>query len=347
MTRRKVSIVVAAGVLVAVLVVAPDIPLMVFAGILLAVFLRGGGDFIARHLRIPTMLGLATFVLVILSAGALSGFLAAPLIAEQFTELMRQIPEAAESVADRIRTYPWGPDLLENIRPQGLISTGGSGVASAVAGTFGAFGNMVLLLIIGIYFAIDPHPYLRGLKLLFAPSLRPRVEAVLQATVRTLRRWLTAQLIAMATVGVLTWVGLWIVGIPLAPMLGLIAGLLAFIPTLGPILSMIPGILISLASGTETVLWVLGVYVAVQAMETYLITPIVQREMVSLPPALTITVQLLLGVLFGLMGLALATPLAAAGMTLTALLYVDYLNREQLAAGPDQPLPEPAVHVGE
>lgn len=341
MTRRKVSILVAASALVAILIVAPDIPLLVFAGILLAVFLRGGGDFIAEKLRFGSMLGLAAFVLLILLAAALAGFLAAPLIAEQFEELVQRIPEAAQGVADRIRSYAWGPDLLEQIRPEGLIRTGGSGVASVVAGTFGAVGNTVILLIIGIYFAIDPTPYVRGVKLLFAPSLRPRVEEVLQATVRTLRRWLAAQLLAMATVGLLTWLGLWIVGVPLAPMLGLIAGLLAFIPTLGPILAMIPGVLLALGSGTETVLWVLGVYVAVQALESYVITPIVQREMVSLPPALTITVQLLLGVMFGLMGLALATPLAAAGLTLVTLLYVDYLNREQLAAVPERGQPEP------
>lgn len=337
MTRRKVSMIVVAGALLAVLIVAPDIPLIVFAAILLAVFLRGGGDFIAAKLGIGQMLGLAGFAVFLIVAAVAIGLLAAPLIGEQAQELARRIPEAGQALAERIRSYSWGPDLLEQIRPEGLLRSGGSGVASAVAGTFGAFGNLVILLIVGIYFAIDPKPYLRGLELLFAPSLRPRVHTVLLATVGTLKRWLAAQLLAMATVGLLTGIGLWIVGIPLAPMLGLIAGLLAFIPTIGPILSMIPGLLLAFAMGPDAVLWALAVYVAVQALETYLITPIVQREMVSLPPALTITVQLLLGVLFGLMGLALATPLAAAGLTLVSMLYVDYLNREQapLPAQPD------------
>lgn len=341
MTRRKVSMIVFAVALLAILIVAPDIPLMVFAAILLAVFLRGGGDFIAARLGIGQMLGLAAFAVLLVVVAVAVGMLAAPLIAGQAQELAERIPQAGQALADHIRSYSWGPDLLDQIRPEGLLRSGGSGVASAVAGTFGAFGNLVILLIVGIYFAIDPKPYHRGLTLLFAPSLRPRVQVVLLATVRTLKRWLAAQLLAMATVGVLTGIGLWIVGIPLAPMLGLIAGLLAFIPTIGPILSMIPGLLLAFAIGPDAVLWALAVYLAVQALESYLITPIVQREMVSLPPALTITVQLLLGVLFGLIGLALATPMAAAGLTLVSMLYVDYLNREQapLPAQPEPPTP--------
>lgn len=334
-SRRGTSIAVVLGLVALVLIIAPDVPMVIFAGILLGIFLRGGGDWIAARLGLGSMGGMAIFILLIIAAAIAVGVLAAPLIAEQFHELIERIPVAFERVTNEIRQYPWGPDLLAQIRPEGMLATSGRGVASAAAATFGVFGNVVIILIVGIYLAIDPGSYMRGFTLLFAPSLRPRAEEVIHATARTLRRWLAAQLLAMAVVGVLTGTGLWIVGVPLAPMLGLIAGLLAFVPTLGPILSMIPGVLMSLAAGPELVLWALAVYLAVQAIESYLITPIVQREMVSLPPALTITMQLLFGVLFGLFGLALATPLAAAGMTLTRLLYVDFLNKEAPAAAPE------------
>ncbi len=329
MTRRSVSLAVASGVLVAVLIIAPDVPLVVFAGILLGLFLRGGGDWIANKLKIGAMWGMAAFAVAIAATGVVIGFVAVPFISEQFDEIMIRIPQAANAIADEIRKYSWGPDLLDQLRPEGLLQSGGSGVASAAAATFGAFGHVVVILIVGIYMAINPGLYVRGIRLLFAPSIRDRAEEVMHATASTLRRWLAAQLLAMTTVGVLTWIGMWILGIPLAPMLGLIAGFFAFIPNIGPILSMVPGILLALAFGTETVIWVIGVYLAVQAIETYVVTPIVQREMVSLPPALTITVQILFGILFGIFGLMLATPIAAACMTLTRMVYVeDYLNGE-------------------
>lgn len=332
---RKISIAMVLGLVALVLVIAPDVPMVIFAGILLGIFLRGGGDWIAARLGLGSMGGMAIFIVAIVLAATAIGFLAAPLIAEQFHELVERIPIAYEQVRGEIMQYSWGPDLLEQVRPEGMLATGGRGVASAVAATFGVFGNTVLILIIGIYLAVDPGSYVKGLVSLFAPSLRPRTEEVIHAAAATLRRWLAAQLLAMAVVGVLTGTGLWILGVPLAPMLGLIAGLLAFVPTLGPILSMIPGILLSLGSGTEMVIWVVCVYMAVQAIESYLITPIVQREMVSLPPAVTITMQLLFGVLFGLFGLALATPIAAAGLTVIRLVYVDFLNQEKQGAAPE------------
>jgi len=141
---------------------------------------------------------------------------------------------------------------------------------------------------------------------------------------------------AMSVVGVLTWLGLWLVGVPLAPILGLIAALLAFIPNIGPIIAAVPAVLLALSDGPTMALQVVGVYVAVQALESYAITPLIQQERVSLPPALIISTQLLMGVLFGVLGLALATPMAALGLTIIREAYVGrYLAGE--ARGRDAP----------
>lgn len=337
MTRRSVSILVVCVVVGAVLIIAPDIPLIVFAGILLGLFLRGGGDWIAGHLKIGAMWGMALFVFAILSVGTTIELVAAPLIAEQFDELMVRIPQAWAEIEAQIRQYSWGPDLLDQLRPEGLLRTGGAGVAAAAATTFGVLGHVVVILIVGIYLSINPGLYVTGMRQLFAPSIRDKAEAVMHATASTLRRWLAAQLLAMTTVGVLTWIGMWILGVPLAPMLGLIAGLFAFIPNIGPILSMVPGVLLAFTFDTETVIWAVVVYLTVQAIETYLVTPIIQREMVSLPPAMTITVQILLGILFGIFGLMLAVPIAAASMTLTRMVYIKgYLDGEPGAKPPDK-----------
>ncbi len=188
----------------------------------------------------------------------------------------------------------------------------------------------MIILFIGLYGALDPGLYKRGLTLLLAPSMRQRGDEVLRATAATLRDWLSAQLIAMTLVGVLTGLGLWFAGVPLAFALGLIAGLLAFIPNIGPVLAIAPALLLAFPEGQSTMLVVLAIYVGVQALESYVVTPLLQQEKVSLAPALVISTQLLFGVLFGILGLALATPITAALMTILGLVYIeDYLNQDR------------------
>ncbi|MEX0740582.1 MAG: AI-2E family transporter [Pseudohongiella sp.] len=313
-----------------ILIVAPDVLLVIFAGLLFAVLFGGGGNWLARRLGIGRGWGVGLFVLLIL--GGLGGvaFAVAPAVAEQFDQLAEEIPSAIESLRARLEEYAWGEALLRRATPGAIISSGGDGTAAtAVTMTFGVLGNAVIMIFIGLYVAIDPGTYRGGLISMLAPSFRPAGREVLQQATDTLKNWLVAQLIAMTVVGVLTWLGLWLIGVPLAPVLGLIAALLAFIPNIGPIIAAIPAILLGFSDGPTTVLMVIGVYMAVQTLESYAITPLIQQERVSLPPALIISMQLLMGVLFGLLGLALATPLAALGLTMVRETYVSsYLDKE-------------------
>ncbi len=330
-SRRVVSLAVLLSTLLFLLIVAPDVLLVIFAGVLFAVFFSGGGTFIARHTGLPRALGIGLFILLLLGAlaAAVLGF--ASEVVEQLDQLTQRIPSAIENLRSRIKEFAWGERLLESANPQGLISgAGGSAAATAVTSTFGALGNLIIMLFIGLYGALDPGSYRQGLVALLAPSLRERGDEVLGKGGKTLQNWLIAQLMAMAVVGTLTWLGLWLLGIPLAFILGLIAALLAFIPNIGPVLAAAPAILLALPEGGTTVLLVIAVYLSVQTLESYFITPLIQQERVSLPPALIISMQLLLGVLFGLLGLALATPLAALGLTMIRDVYVgDYLGREE------------------
>ena len=329
-SRRAVSLAVIFITLLFVLIVAPDVLLVIFAGVLLAVFFSGGGGFIARHSGLARSWGIGIFVLLLLAALAAAGIGFAPEAVEQFNQLTEAIPAALEDLRGWIEELAWGERLLRSIGPPNLNSEeGASAAATAVTSTFGVLGSFIIMLFIGLYGALDPGSYRRGLVALLAPSVRARGDDVLGRSGTTLQNWLIAQLIAMAVVGVLTWFGLWLLGIPLAFILGLIAALLAFIPNIGPVLAAVPAILLALPEGGTTVLLVVAVYLSVQALESYLITPLIQQERVSLPPALIISMQLLLGVLFGLLGLALATPLAALGLTLLREVYVgDYLDRE-------------------
>ena len=331
MSRSTVSILVVTGVLLLLVWAAPDVLLVIFAGILLAVLLRGGGDWLARHMRLREGWALLLFIAAILAAFTLVGILAAPTIAEQFDQLWQQVPEAAGRLRERLEQYSWGQSLLDRLKPGRLFSAGGEmagSASSALSTTFGALGNLVIILFIGLYLAVDPGVYRRGLKSLFAPSIEPRVEGILHEVGTTLRHWLLAQLLAMTIIGVVTTAGLWLLGIPLAPVLGLIAALLAFIPNIGPVLAAIPAVLLAFTDGPMQAFYVALLYAGVQTIESYFVTPLVQERTVSLPPALTLSAQFLLGVLFGILGLALATPLAAAGLTMTRTLYVDgYLRR--------------------
>lgn len=327
---RPVSVVLVFAVVLLLLVLMPGTLLMIFAGGLLAILFRMSGSRIARMLSIGPGWGVAIFLLALLAVMTALGLYVAPAIAEQAEELWQQVPTAIAGLRERLEAYAWGRQLIERLSEGGLLSSASGGAATqAVSSAFGYLGNTVLLLFIALYGAFDPATYRKGFIKLFAPSARAKAERVLDNSIRTLESWLTAQLISMTVVGVLTGVGLWLIGIPLALLLGLIAGLLAFIPNVGPVLAATPGLLLAVPEGMNSVLLVLGVYLAVQMLESYIVTPLVQQEKVSLPPVLVISTQLMFASLFGLIGLALATPLTALIMQLVSDLYVDdYLEKE-------------------
>lgn len=336
MTRSQISLFVLFGAAALLLLLAPDVFLIVFAGVLLAVFLHSGGAWIAARLGIRPAFGVGLFLVLLLLAAIAFAAAVAPAAIGQVEELARRLPGALADLRDRVESYSLGAALLDRVMPDSPGDVvGGATAMTAVSSTFGVLGNFVVILFIGLYGAIDPDLYRRGLETLLAPPLRPRGRAVLRAVGATLRNWLTAQLAAMAVVGGLTAFGLWLAGIPLAFALGLVAGLLAFIPNIGPVLAIAPALLLALPQGQTTVLVVLAIYLGVQALESYVVTPLLQQEKVSLPPALVIAAQLLVGVWFGLLGLALATPLTAALMTLVRVAYVE--NTLEDGGGSDSP----------
>jgi len=175
---------------------------------------------------------------------------------------------------------------------------------------------------------------------------RPRAREVLAELKRTLGWWLLGRLCSMLVIGTATGVGLRLLGVPLALTLGLIAALLSFVPYIGPILAALPAVLIGLTQGPLQAFHVLLFYVGLQTLESYLFTPLVQRRAIALPPALQLAAQVLAGVLFGVIGLALATPLTAAGQVLVRMIYVEGMLGDRGEVSPGAGASPNARHDG-
>ena len=173
-----------------------------------------------------------------------------------------------------------------------------------------------------IYFAAQPFIYVNGIVTLVPKDKRARAREVLDEIGLTLSKWLFGKMCSMLLVGAFTAIGLTILGVPLALILGIIAGLLDFIPYLGPLMAGVPGVLIALTISPELAMYTVALFGFIQLAEGYLLQPLVEKKTVALPPALTITMQVLLGALFGLAGVALATPLTAVLAVLVSMLYV-------------------------
>lgn len=187
----------------------------------------------------------------------------------------------------------------------------------------GLLGNAVLVVFIGLFAAASPETYRRGVLSLLPRQRRQRVGEVLDELAAVLRWWLVGQLVAVVLIALTTWAGLALIGMPGALLLGVQAGLVNFIPYLGPVVAGVPILLAAMAQGTTMVLWALGVHVVIQTLEGYLLAPLIQKRAVDLAPVLTLAAVMLGGALFGALGIALATPLVAVIKVAVVRLYVE------------------------
>lgn len=322
------GIVLAVGAGAALLIYAADVFLIAFAGILIANILRMPSEWLSERTGIaPTWYVGAVTVILIVVLG-LGAWLAAPRITAQFGELAAGLTDALSRVQQQIEQrlgIDIEQDLLPDVAGNGppIIPMILGRVTGVISGALGAVVNIIVIVALGFYLALHSRFYFRGLVRLFPIRTRPRVAEIGEEVGTTLRWWLLGQLVTMTVVGVITTIGLWLLGIPLAGTLGLITGLLEFAPFIGPILAAVPAVLIAFTQSPMDALYVIVLYIAIQQIEGYLITPYVQQRAVELPPALTIFAQLLMGVLFGLFGLLLATPLVAAGMVVVRMAYIE------------------------
>lgn len=310
-----------------------------FAGVLVAVFIRG----LARQVERRTPLGIkpaiATVAVLLLAATVAFWTLLGPSVATQFNELSRSIPQSIEQLRTSLAGSAWGSALLEQMSgsPASFLSQESlSRVQGIAQSVLSALAGAVVVLFIGIFLVVDPHLYRRGVVHLVPKRYHDLTWETLNALGQALWHWLLGQFASMLFVFVATTAALWFLGVPLALVLGFIAGLLDFVPWVGPIAASIPAVLLAFTLGPTKALYVALAYLVIQQLEGNLVMPIVQHHAVSLPPVLVLLALTGFGLLFGILGILLATPLLVVAMVLVNKLYVEHgLGEEVHVPGED------------
>jgi predicted PurR-regulated permease PerM len=308
---------------------ALDLFLLLVAGVLLAVLLRALARLLSDRTRLATRHAVVLVILGLVALGALLASIAADRLAEQADQLATALPAAVSDLTVWLRQYAWGQWLVEQLR------TGAEGpdLIDRAPGVFGRLTDGIVAIVVamfaGAYLAMSPEPYIRGVLHLLPVGSRERAAEVLYAVGEVMQWWLLGQLASMAVVGIVVGVGLAVIGVPLAFVLGVLAGLFEFVPFLGPLIGLAPAVLLALASSPQDAGYVLLLYGAVQTAEGYVLTPLVQQRAIEMPPVLTISAQVALSWMAGPIGLLVAVPVTAAIMVATQMLYVrDTLGEE-------------------
>ena len=313
---------------------AMDILLLIFAGILFAIFIRGLSRFLfVRFIGLPENLAIVTTLLLLVAACTAFIILLAPQLAAQGAKLAQQLPDALENIRQKTNSLDWLKELVKSKDSAPFIAAG-----KITGEFFGIFANtldivssLFVILFVGLYLCFTPQYYVNGFLRLFPLSWRGRGYEIFQALNHILGRWLIGRFVGMLLVGLLTFLGLLFFGVTLPLGLAVLAGLLTFIPYLGPIISAVPAVLLGYMQSLTTGLYVILLYLIIHMIESYFITPLIQQKEVSLPPVLTLAAQVLLGSLFGLPGLILATPLTAGALILVKRLYIEGVFHESTA----------------
>jgi predicted PurR-regulated permease PerM len=300
--------------------------LLILAGVLIALFFHGLAGLIQRKLHLPQKASLlvsviSTFIIIILA----SWFMGST-IQLQITELAKTLPSTVNNAKIQLASTFLGQKFLEKTSWDKVSDQAYGFFSKFFNSTFGVFTDAYIVLFLGLFFTAAPRTYLNGFLKLIPPKAKLEAKYTVERIGFTLTKWLKGQIFAMIAIALLKGIALTILGVPMAIVLALIAGILNFIPNFGPLLSMIPAILIALTQGVDKAIIVAVVYLLLQIIEGNVITPSIQQKLIKLPAALTIVAQLFMGILSGVWGLILATPLVAIFIVVLHETYVKKIN---------------------
>lgn len=301
-----------------------DIILLAFAGTLLAIILHACALGVERHTpkNIGPRLSYTATVLGIVLVACLAAYWIVPRAISEVGQMTQIIPQSLAQLSAYLDRTDWGRYAERTAHHVMRASNAGSRISTATEDIGTVVEDAVVILVVCLYGALNARGYSKGLLVLIPERRRPAIANVSQGVTYTLRWWLIGQLIPMAVLGVASMIGLWILGVPLAFTLGLLTGLMIFIPYVGSWIAFVPTVLVSLTQGLDTAIYVTVLYLVIHVIEGYVLTPLVQKRAVLLPPVMTILAQLFMWKVVGLLGVALATPIAAASLVLVKMLYL-------------------------
>lgn len=285
--------------------------LVLFGAMVFAAMLDGGARLLERVLPIARSLRLVLVLLLLVAFFAWLSFFAGSQVSRQAA----QFPALVETQLDRL--FGWlaangfSISQADVSNYAGSLVSGVGTVTRAIGGIFGSIATLFLIVIIGIYVAFEPRLYERSVAWLLPSGTRKDFYVTANRMGATMRRLMAGRLVGMLFEGVFTWAMLAFYGVPMAALLGILTGLLAFIPNLGALVAGALMVLVGFSGGTEMGLYTIFVYFLVQTFDGYVVIPLIAKKTVDLAPALVLASQLIMGILFGILGLFLADPLMA------------------------------------
>lgn len=317
--------------LVALTVLLSHEILIIFGGIVFAALIDGGARLLGKVLKIGHGWRVALVLIFAASFLAWTAKFAGDQIAAQAAQLPAVVQSSWIAALAWLEAQQVGFDVAQLKDVAGQVVGGIGQLTRAVGGIVGAFTTAVMILVLGLYFALEPHLYNRGVAWMMPHNTRDHFRETARIMGQALRRLLAGRLIGMAATGLVTWAMLALYGVPMAALLGLLTGLLAFLPNIGALISGMLMVLVGFSGGLEMGLYTVFVYAFVQTLEGFVISPMVARRTADLAPALVLGAQLIMGVLFGFLGMLLADPLVT--------MIKVWLEREAQRNGDE---PEPA-----
>ena len=309
--------------------------LLAVTGILLAVYFHGFSHLVHRKFHWPA--GLCVFVSVLINIILLAGFFwfVGARLQKQLAELSDTLPQTIQNLKEQLSESDLGTKVLNYVSNAERTVKVESVAKKFFTGSFGVLSDLYVVLLFAIFFTADPMLYKKGFIRLLPPKAKQKGKKLLDELNAVLKKWIKAQIIGFFFIAVFTGIGLWILGMPLILTLALIAGILNFVPNFGPLIALIPAVLLGLMESPSTALIVACIYVGVQIIQSAVTQPIIQQKMVSLPPALTIFAQVALGMVAGFWGVLLASPIVVIVLKVVNRLYVENQQAGCLAKNMD------------
>jgi predicted PurR-regulated permease PerM len=304
--------------------------LLLFVAVLIATILRGMADALAEKTHAPTRLMLAVVTIVVTLVLLAVAYWIGPRIAREANDFFARLATQLHILQAQFGHTPVGHAVAKRLAsPTRLENQASAYVFNIARSTLTTVGELFAVLVLSLYLAEAARMYHDGAVRLFPPAHRALASSVMEEMGHDLRRWLIGQAIDMITVGGLSAIGLYFLGVPVPFALALLAGLLTIVPYFGALAAGVPGVLVALTQSWQAAVWVVLIFLGCHVIEGYIVGPIVQRRMIQMPPAVVLGSMAVAATLFGPLGLILGTPMAVVAMVLVRRVYIEHVLNDR------------------